>query len=182
MRFRLGALLGVLVLVLSLVHPSRASAQAGSTVTPDRLTYVVNKDLAGERWTITMNLAAADPARLINVTGNVFRPGGGPPSFIWCQIRSDSTGDLQNPDSVFALRCYGTDACASTATGCARDDLRLIADRVNIAASFFLPGSNGAQAARRASAPPPLVASASAAGAPPAGAAPAASPGRAPPP
>jgi len=81
------------------VHPSRASAQAGSTVTPDRLTYVVNKDLAGERWTITMNLAAADPARLINVTGNVFRPGGGPPS---CRINFEIVMGGASPAGPFS--------------------------------------------------------------------------------
>jgi hypothetical protein len=158
MRLRTNAVLGVLFLVGSLASPSRAAAQAGSTVTPDRLTYVVNKDLAGERWTITMNLASTDPARLINVTGNVFRPDGGPPSFIWCQIRSDSTGDLADPSSVFALRCYGSDACASTATACARDDWRLISERVDIPAGFFLPGATALQDGREAPARLPLAA------------------------
>lgn len=140
MSFRLYALRSALVVLTGCLLPSLASAQAGSTVTPDRLTYVVNKDLAGERWTITMNLATASPPRLINVTGNVFRPGGGPPAFIWCQIRTDSRGDLSDPTSVFSLRCYGTDACGSTATACARENWTLIAERVDIPASFFLPG------------------------------------------
>ena len=36
-----------------------AHAQSGSTLTPDRLSYMVNKDLAGERWTINLNLSSA---------------------------------------------------------------------------------------------------------------------------
>jgi hypothetical protein len=165
MRSLRSAVLGAVVLI-GLLDPARAAAQAGSTVTPDRLTYVVNKDLAGERWTITMNLASVDPPRLINVTGNVFRPGGGPPSFIWCQIRSDSSGSLGDPNSTFALRCYGTDACGSTATACAREDWRLIADRVEISASFFLPGGAGFKPASEA--PKPFAISGAAAETPPA--------------
>lgn len=147
------ALRGVFAILASLLLPGLAMAQAGSTVTPDRLTYVVNKDLAGERWTITLNLASVDPPRLINVTGNVFRPGGGPPAFIWCQIRSDSTGSLADPNSVFSLRCSGTDGCDSTATSCAREDWSLISDRVDLPASFFLPA--GVSFAARQSADSP---------------------------
>jgi hypothetical protein len=178
MSSRLVALTGALSLVACCLAPSLASAQAGSTVTPDRLTYVVNKDLAGERWTITMNLASVDPPRLINVTGNVFRPGGGPPSFIWCQIRPDSTGNLSDPNSTFALRCYGTSACGQTATACARDDWRLIAERVEIQARFFLPEGVSIQSgAAPASAPAALAPITSAASTPPASPAQAASRG-----
>lgn len=134
------------ILACPLVMPARVCAQAGTAVTPDRFTYIVNKDLAGERWTITVNLASVDPPRLISVTGNVYRPEGGPPSFIWCQIRSDSSGSLSDPDSAFALRCYGSDACSSSATACARTEWRLIAERVDIAAGFFLPGGAGFRA------------------------------------
>jgi hypothetical protein len=134
--------LGALV-VLWLV-PALAAAQSGSTLTPDRLTYLVNKDIGAERWTINFNLASLDPQRAINVTGNVYRSDGGSPSFVWCQEREDSNGTLADPDSIFRLRCSGASACGETATGCAREQWQTIADLVEIPASFFLPeGGNG---------------------------------------
>jgi len=135
------------VLALSFLVPvllaASAGAQSGSTLTPDRLTYVVNKDVGAERWTINLNLASLDPQRAINVTGNVYRSGQ-TPSFVWCQEREDSSGTLANPSSVFRLRCSGASACGATATGCARSQWSTIADLVEIPASFFLPpGGNG---------------------------------------
>jgi hypothetical protein len=136
-----------------LLLPSFARSQSGSTLTPDRLTYVVNKDVGAERWTINLNLASLDPQRAINVTGNVYRSGQSP-SFVWCQERDDSTGTLANPGSTFRLRCSGASACGTTATGCARSQWSTIADLVEISASFFLPpGGNGIAAAAGATAP-----------------------------
>lgn len=134
----------ILAVCLVLVLPSSpARAQTGSTLTPDLLTYVVNKDVGAERWTINLNLASLDPQRAINVTGNVYRSGQSP-SFVWCQERDDSSGKLENPSSVFRLRCSGASACGTTATGCARSQWTTIADLVEIPASFFLPpGGNG---------------------------------------
>jgi len=155
-----GALLVVLsasVFVAVLV-PVLARAQAGSTLTPDRLTYVVNKDVGAERWTINLNLASLDPQRAINVTGNVYRSGQSP-SFVWCQERADSTGTLADPGSTFRLRCSGASACGATATGCARSEWSTIADLVAIPASFFLPpGGNGLARARSSTAGSAVVA------------------------
>jgi len=137
-----GALL-VVVGLAPLLSLQSARAQSGSTLTPDRLSYVVNKDVGNERWTINLNLASLDPQRAINVTGNVYRSGQSP-SFVWCQERDDSSGTLADPSSIFRLRCSGASACGATATGCAREQWSLIADLVEIPASFFLPpGGNG---------------------------------------
>src|SRR5262245_23107825 len=80
-------------------------AQSGTTLTPDRRTFLVNKDLGAERWTISAGLATDDVESVISVTGNVFRSDGGPPSFVLCQIRNDSIGSLSDPASVFRLTC-----------------------------------------------------------------------------
>src|SRR5438552_5227090 len=68
------ALAGAVLLSLGLSSID-AAAQRGATLTPDRLTHLVNKDLGGDRWTITVNLATFDPVRILNLTGNVYRPG-----------------------------------------------------------------------------------------------------------
>ncbi len=141
-------------LCLLLAAATSAAAQSGSTLSPDRLSYMVNKDLAGERWTINLNLAAVEPRSLLNATGNVFKPDGSPPVFVLCQIREDSTGNLEDPSSVFRLSCQGADACPTTATECAQSSWSLIATDVPIPASFFLPpGGNGAAAVAASGAP-----------------------------
>lgn len=141
---------------LLLVAATSAAAQGGSTLSPDRLSYMVNKDLAGERWTINLNLATTAPQRFLNATGNVFRPDGSPPVFVLCQIRDDSTGTLEDPSSVFRLACQGADACPTTATECAQTSWRPIAGDVPIPASFFLPpGGNGAASAATSAAAAP---------------------------
>ncbi|MEW6272205.1 MAG: hypothetical protein AB1689_23225 [Thermodesulfobacteriota bacterium] len=159
----------LLVSAVLLLAPALASAQSGSTLTPDRLTYLVNKDVGALRWTINFNLASLDPPRPINVTGNVYDSAGGAPSFVWCQEHEDSTGTLSDPNSIFRLRCSGASACGDTATGCARNEWQTIAELIEIPASFFLPdGGNGLASARRDAERPALdlarVASTQAAG------------------
>ncbi|MBY0280249.1 hypothetical protein K2Z84_33370 [Candidatus Binatia bacterium] len=133
-----GAFVVVGIALVAALAPLAARADSGATLTPDRHSYVVNKDVGGERWTINLNLASLTPQRAINVTGNVYRSGQSP-SFVWCQERDDSTGTLSDPGSTFRLRCSGASACGETATGCARSQWTLIADPVEIPASFFLP-------------------------------------------
>ena len=162
-----GALVIAAVFVSALAVSSAARAQSGATLTPDRHSYVVNKDVGAERWTINLNLASLSPQRTINVTGNVYRNGQSP-SFVWCQERDDSTGTLSNPGSIFRLRCSGASACGETATGCARSQWTTIADLVEIPASFFLPpggeGIAGATAANAGGTAAARVAAAAAAG------------------
>lgn len=135
------------VLLATALTGSVALAQSGATLTPDRLSYMVSKDLAGERWTINLNLASASPGVVLNATGNVFRPDGSPPVFVLCQLRPDSTGSLEDPASEFRFTCQGADPCPTTATECARESWNPIAADVPIPASFFLPpGGNGSVA------------------------------------
>lgn len=139
----------------------RAAAQvpSGSTLSPDFRSYMVNKDLGDERWTIDLNLYAADPSSIISITGNIFRKDGGPASFVTCLVRDDSNGSLRSPSSTFRLSCSGASACASTARQCAREDWTLIDDDVRVPASFFLPpGGNGASAVQDAGVSDALVA------------------------
>jgi len=141
-------------LALVLLAAAGAHAQTGATLTPNQRNYMVNKDIATERWTINLNLSSPDPASIVNVTGNIFRADGGPPSFVLCQVRPDSTGTLADPSSTFRLTCQGTDACQTTATQCARESWQLISDDVQIGSSFFLPPAGLGGAASVASAPP----------------------------
>ena len=131
-----------LALVAALTGGAGTAARAqngAANTTPDRLTYLVNRDLGNERWTIGLSLVDADADAIINVTGNIFSPGGGSPQFITCQVREDSTGSLRDPSSTFRFRCKGAEACTSSARGCAQTTWAVINDDVPIAASFFLP-------------------------------------------
>ncbi|MEW6269349.1 MAG: hypothetical protein AB1689_08655 [Thermodesulfobacteriota bacterium] len=135
-------LCSVALAVIAAVDGARtavAQVPSGSTLSPDLQSYLVNKDLGAERWTINLNLYSQDPDDVINVTGNIFRSDGGPASFVECLVREDSTGTLTDPASTFRLSCSGSDACASTAETCARESWTLISDDVPVPASFFLP-------------------------------------------
>jgi len=136
-RFVRSATLAIVALLGTL--DARAQSPAGSTLSPDGRSFLVNKDLGNERWTINVNLYGNDPGNVINVTGNIFRADGGPASFVTCLVRSDSDGTLTDPDSLFRLSCSGSDACTTTAEACARDAWTPIADDVSVPASFFLP-------------------------------------------
>lgn len=83
-----GALLGV--------APRLALCQSTSVLSRDGKVVMVNKDVNGERWTITY-----DPERAY-VSGNVLRPDGGA-DFLDCTI----TRDVQ---SAVDLSCYFADA------------------------------------------------------------------------
>jgi len=135
--------LAVATCALSAPAPAHAQ-QSGSTLSPDFQSYMVNKDVGPERWTINLNLYSGNPASVISITGNIFRADGGPASFVTCLERADSSGDLRNPTSTFRLACSGAGACSSTAETCARTSWTLIAEDVRVPASFFLPpGGNG---------------------------------------
>ena len=147
-----GGFMRIAMLALAaVITASGANAQTGATLAPDLQSFLVNKDLGNERWTINVNLFSTNPNDIINVTGNIFRADGGPASFVTCLVRSDSTGTLNDPSSTFRLSCSGADACTTTADACARNAWTLISDDVSVPASFFLP-PGGAGALRAASA------------------------------
>lgn len=138
------------IVALLVARTAHAQVPSGSTLSPDKQSYLVNKDLGNERWTINVNLFSSNPSDIINVTGSIFRADGGPASFVTCLVRNDSTGTLTDPDSVFRLSCSGSDACPTTAESCARSSWTSISDDVTVPASFFLP-PGGAGALRVAS-------------------------------
>ena len=76
------------VVVLAFVTAILGSAavacaqDAAATMTPDRVHLLVNKPLGSERWSISMNLSVADPAKVVSVTGNVFRVDDDAVSFV----------------------------------------------------------------------------------------------------
>ena len=92
-----------IVAALLAAPTAQAQVPSGSTLSPDQQSFLVNKDLGNERWTINVNLFSTDPSDIINVTGSIFRADGGPASFVICQVRSDSTGTLTDPNSVFLI-------------------------------------------------------------------------------
>lgn len=142
--------LRILLAILASLGAATARAQTGTTLTPDRLNFMVNKDVGTERWTINVNLFSNDLGDISNITGNVFKSDGSPPSFILCQVRPDSTGTFADPTSELRLRCRGTGPCDSTARRCSRNDWGPIpgADDIRLPVSFFLPpGGLGAAAA-----------------------------------
>jgi hypothetical protein len=129
-------------------RPAWAGASGrGATLTYDGYNYLVNKDLGGERWSISLNIVPVQDAggafrnEIVSLTGNVFKPDGSPPSFVHCVPRPDSTGALDDLGSTFRFPCDGASACDGTATGCAASAWSLIGDDIALPASFLLPPS-----------------------------------------
>lgn len=110
----------------ALLVPAIVSAQSAVQVPPDRMGTLVTKDVGGARWAISRNPDGT-------VTGNVFSPDGGPPSFVWCEETGSSDGEL-----TFA--CRGSDRCA--AAPCPTAAWSPLGD-VTLPESFFLPPGAG---------------------------------------
>ena len=136
-----------------------ANEDRGANLPPDGANFLVNKELGGLRWSISLNQIPAQrgnaatasctgdalecivTSRFLNVTGNVYPLDGSAPQFVWCQERQDSTGNLNDPNSEFRFGCVGASACTKSASQCAAEDWQAIpggAD-VRLKASFFLP-------------------------------------------
>ncbi len=97
-----------------------ADVARGVQLTPEGTRTLINKDVGGERWTITRNGDGT-------VTGNVFLSGGGAPKFVWCSEKSGAA-------DVVDLACFGADACVPGA--CRSADWQFIAT-VSLPQSFF---------------------------------------------
>ncbi len=109
---------------------SLSANNKGVQLTPDQTHILVSKDVGSERWAITLN---PDDS----VTGNVFSCDGSAPAFIWCSKLDDD----HNPDfasRVVAWQCFGASGCAVLPCGL-DTQWPLIADRVQLTGSFFLP-------------------------------------------
>ena len=118
--FLLASLLGVVA-----AAPS-ASPQSAVQLPPDGNGTLITKDVAGERWAISRNPDGT-------VTGNVFTPDGGPPSFVWCEETGITGAEV-------TLSCRGADRCALAP--CPPDRWSFISD-VTLPTSFFLPPGAG---------------------------------------
>lgn len=103
---------------------------SGIQLTPDSARYLISKDVGAERWAISYNVEDG------TVTGNVFKTDGSPPSFIWCDITSETPAP--NPaDNQYLLDCYGADACPQAP--CSDSAWTLIASGLPIEGDFLLP-------------------------------------------
>jgi subtilisin family serine protease len=109
--------------------PAPPTRGSGLQITPDGRRMLVSKDIGTERWAITEN--ASDRS----VTGNVFREGGGPVSFVFCE----RLGDDGNPDP-YAIQirygCQGASAC--TDATCSTSPWSPLGE-TTLAGAFFLP-------------------------------------------
>jgi hypothetical protein len=116
-------------------------ASSASVFSFDGTSFLVSKDLQGERWSINLNSERDRFSRRVlkSLTGNVFRGDGQAPSFVSCEIAQSSRGTLAEPESLFRFDCSGTDACVrGDPEDCARVDWRPIG-AVDIPAGFFIP-------------------------------------------
>src|SRR5262249_21009334 len=97
--------------------------------------YLISKDIGNERWAISFNLDER------TVTGNVFKTDGSPPSFISCDITSETPAP--NPaDNQYLLDCFGADAGARAP--CSDQAWTLSASNIPISESFPLPAQTRA--------------------------------------
>lgn len=120
--------------------PTPPNAQRGATLTEDDRSFVVSKDLSGERWSVILNRAPADAsgqAVFTSLTGNVFKTDGSAPTFVFCNASAISESDLLTTDRSVRLPCEVTTACEGSPEECSgrwqsagEQDLRV---------SFLLP-------------------------------------------
>jgi subtilisin family serine protease len=116
--------------------PSTGTA-SGLQITPDVKHALISKDVNGERWAIATNDDVA------TVTGNVFRPGGGEPVFLYCT----RTGRDGNPDPYAELLTFACSVAGDcTNPSCPTEQWTFLAT-VTLPGSFFLPPLPGASAA-----------------------------------
>lgn len=113
-----------LTALLFLFAPAGALAQSGLQFSPDGKRTLVNKDLGGERWAITLN---EDDG---TITGNVFSPNGGPPTFVWCSESARTETDI-------TFSCSGASPCPLSPCP-AEDEWTFIAE-ASLPFSFFQP-------------------------------------------
>lgn len=105
-----------------------ARSASGLQVTPDGARTLISKDVAGERWAITLD-------RDGTVTGNVFLPGGGEPAFVSCERVSDD-GNRDPSAVLITFSCAGAGRC--TSEPCTADAWTPLGE-VTLPGSFFLP-------------------------------------------
>lgn len=134
--------LAPLAAALILVASSALGQSSPTTITPDRATVLVSKDINGERWAITRDLSNG------SVTGNVFVPGSPDPQFVYCTQTGQGAGGI-------VFNCFGTGRCG--VPDCAANWLLL--GPVTLPASFFAAGTGPVPTPVPTAAPTPVPAS-----------------------
>jgi hypothetical protein len=113
-RARLGrsSLLSLAILLAAALASPRAAAAQGRGIqtTPDGKLMLLNKDINGERWSISLNLRDG------TAIGNIFPSNGGAPSFVWCSAASITLAK-EPTDTQYTLDCYGASACSQLPCG-----------------------------------------------------------------
>ena len=116
---------------LTVMLGSAAYAKSPVIFTPDGSSILVNKDVNGERWSITLDAERA------TVTGNVYQ--GDRATFLWCGI-TDAEGDEHDlAKQTLVMHCFVGSPCTDLATCHAGFDRWQSIGEVRIAGSFFLP-------------------------------------------
>jgi hypothetical protein len=114
------------VLLVPTAFAGSAMAESGLQITPDDSCTLVSKDVADQRWVITLN---ADDG---TATGNVFFPAGGDSRFVACHQTASS-------EEMLTFACAGADRCPLAP--CTQDEWAPIGE-VTIPRSFFRPRSS----------------------------------------
>lgn len=110
-----------------LVFMDASAPATGVQVTPGGESVLVSKDVVGERWAIVLNRDDG------TATGNVFRPDGSEPAFVFCEPQPGVR-------TVYAFECFGADSCKEDT--CATEDWVSLG-RVEVPFSFFAPRPAG---------------------------------------
>ena len=99
--------------------------ESGLQITPDGARTLISTDVGGERWAIGREQSDG------TVTGNVFKPSGGDPQFVYCtQLGVDPSS------GAVTLSCSGASRCP--AAPCSPDQWTPIGE-VMLPLSFFEP-------------------------------------------
>jgi hypothetical protein len=143
-KLRQGLLVALVVAGVA-VAPAPGWAQNGATLTPDRLSYLVSKEVGGARWTISLNVAPDDESTIVNMTGNIL-VNTGEVIFVHCLPRAGSTRFLREAGQLLTFDCMRMGACDSSAVDCSRFEWSVLTGPGGFAPceSFFLPGTTGA--------------------------------------
>jgi hypothetical protein len=102
--------------------PTGGTARSGVRPVPGGLRNLISKDVGDQRWAITLNPDGT-------VTGNVFFPDGGPPSFVFCE-------EIGRVGKNVRLSCSGADQCLESP--CLASAWTFIAE-VELPLAFFEP-------------------------------------------
>ncbi len=107
-------------------------AKSPVRMTPDGTAILVNKDVGGARWAISLDLERA------TLTGNVF-VGDTAEHFFWCGL-IDSSGDPGDlATQTLRMHCFTADPCKDVASCLTGFKEWQSVGELQLPGSFFLP-------------------------------------------